>query len=120
MKKKGKGSGIQFQVSAHNLYRDEAFTDLNSATIRKLTPIKLDQTEDTSRKPVFIGHAELISPQGPVPIQAQLPATNLEEAIAALPEAMEKAAHDFRDEYNKMMEQQKQQQEAQSKVIKSN
>ncbi len=115
---KGKG-GITFQVDRNNLYREEAYTDLQSATIRKLTPIKLDQTEDPSRKTIYIGHAELISPQGPVPIQADLLATNLEEAIVALPLAMEKAAHEVRDEYNKMVEQQKQQHQAQSKVIKS-
>lgn len=112
---KNKSKGISFQVDRHNLYREEAFTDLKSSTIRKLTPILPDGTEDPSRKVLYLGHADLISPQGPVPIQADLGATSLEEAINALPAAMEKAAHEVRDEYHRMV----QQQEAQSKVIKS-
>ncbi len=116
---KNKNQGIKFDVDANNLYREEAYTDLKSATIRKLTPVRRDGSEDESRPVLFLGHAELISPQGPVPIQADLQADTLEKAIASLPDAMEKAAYQVRDEYNRMMEQQRLQQEQQSKTIKS-
>ncbi len=119
MKNKGQGSGIKFVVDRANLYREESFTDLQSASIRKLTPVKPDGTDDSSRSVMFFGHAELISPQGPVPIQAHLNAGNLEEAIEVLPASMERAAEDVRDEYNKMIEQQRLQKEQQSKIIPS-
>lgn len=112
---KNRSNGISFQVDRYNLYREEAITDLKSATIRKLTPIHPDGSEDPTRNIIFMGHAELISPQGPVPIQADLSAASLEDAINALPAAMEKAAHQVRDEYHRML----QQQQAQDKVIKS-
>lgn len=110
--------GIKFEVDRANLYRDEGFTDLKSATIRKLTPIKPDGSEDSSRRILYVGHAELISPQGPIPIQAELNADSLDQAITALPAAMEKAAEEVRDEYNQMMAQQQLQKENQSKIIK--
>jgi hypothetical protein len=119
-KKRQENSNIAFFVDKANLYRDEAITDLKSASIRKLTPINLDGTVDESRRPMFFGHAELISPQGPVPVQAELTGTDtLEAAIEALPAAMEKAAEEVRANYNKMMEEQQTQQQQQSKVIKS-
>ncbi len=116
MKTKGKQTGISFQVDKNNLYKEETYTDLKSASIRKLIPVKVDGSEDPARKTVFIGHADLISPRGPIPIEANLMADSLESALAALPPAMDKAAVEMRDEYNKMMQQQ---QEQSSKVIKS-
>ncbi len=114
-----KEQGIRFEVDRANLYREEAFTDLKSATIRKLTPVKKDGSDDESRPVIYFGHAELISPQGPIPIQSDLNADSLEKAMDALPVAMEKTAFEVREEYNKMVEQQRQQHEQQSKVIKS-
>lgn len=120
MKNKNQEQGITFVVDKNNLYRDEAFTDLKSASIRRLTPVKPDGTPDESRRLMFFGHAELISPQGPVPIQAELQANSLEGAINELPAAMEKAAEEVRENYNKMVQQQQAQQEQESKVIKGN
>jgi len=34
-----------------NLYREEAYTDMKTGGIRKLAPVKLDGSEDTSRNP---------------------------------------------------------------------
>jgi len=108
-----------FEVQKHNMYREEAYTDLNSATIRKLIPVKADGSADDSRRIVYIGHADLISPQGPIPIQSELQVDSLEKAIEALPNAMGKEAEKVREEYNKMMEQQKTQPQQPEKVIKS-
>jgi hypothetical protein len=119
MKNKGQGSGIQFVVDRANLYREESYTDLKSASIRRLTPVHPDGSDDDDRPVLFFGHAELITPQGPVPIQAHLNADTLEEAIEVLPASMERAAEDVRDEYNKMVEQQRLQQEQKSKIITS-
>lgn len=119
MSKKNKQQGISFQVSTHSLYREEAYTDMNSASVRKLIPVKPDGSDDTTREIRYVGHADLISPSGPIPIQADLEADNLKAALANLPRAMEAAATQVRNEYNTMMQQQQQQQEQQSKVIKS-
>jgi len=108
MGKMDKDIKLNFIVDRANLYREESFTDLKVASIRKLTPINIDGSEDSQRLPVFIGHAELISPQGPIPIQAQLKSTSLDGAITELPAAMEKAALEVRDSYIKMQEEQHQ------------
>lgn len=106
---------IDFTVDQQNLYREEAYTDLKVASIRRLVPINLDGSDDKSRTPVFIGTSQLMSPQGPLPLQAALPANNLEEAIQVFPAAMERAMADMIEELQKMQEAEKQ--ENDSRII---
>lgn len=82
---------IDFTVDQKNLYREESFTDLKVASIRRLIPVNQDGTDDNSRTPIFLGHTQLMSPEGPVPIQSRLVANNLEEALGGFPNAMENA-----------------------------
>lgn len=103
---------IDFTVDATNLYKEESITDLKVASIRQLVPIKQDGSEDTSRKPVFYGHTQLMSPQGPVPIQAPLEAETLEEAMAIFPKAMKVAMDQLLDKYQKMADQQEKKEES--------
>ncbi len=103
-----KGKTIDFTADSSNLYREENITDLKVASIRKLTPIKPDGTDDKNRTTVFIGHTQLMSPEGPVPIQAYLTANNLVEAIDAFPEAMDKALAEMVAEFEKMKKEQEQ------------
>jgi hypothetical protein len=80
------------KINIDNLYREEAFTDLTFATIRRLTPVKIDGSVDESREAIFTGMAQLMSPNGPIPIQCLIEgAKNLSEAAAKLPEAIEKS-----------------------------
>jgi hypothetical protein len=79
------------KIDPNNLYREEAFTDLTFATIRRLTPVKIDGSVDESRAPIFTGMTQLMSPNGPIPVQCLIEgAKDLSEAAAKLPEAIEK------------------------------
>lgn len=109
------GQNIDFTVKKDNLYREDSITDLNVASIRRLIPIKPDGTDDKSRTIVFVGHTQLMSPQGPVPIQARLQANNIEEAINEFPGAMKQALAEMVEKIKKV--QQQQQQEDDSRII---
>ncbi|MBU1169937.1 MAG: cytoplasmic protein [Proteobacteria bacterium] len=95
-------SGIDFTVDHTNLYREEAITDLKVASIRVLIPVTIDGSSDTSRKSVYVGHTQLMSPQGPIPIQAQLKADNLDAAIKEFPSAMEEATEQVLENLRKL------------------
>ena len=95
---------IDFTVNKKNLFREEAITDLNVASIRRLIPINADGSEDKSR--TAFGHTQLMSPQGPVPIQARLLANTLEEAIEQFPQAMHQALDEVMEQIMKLQEQQ--------------
>jgi len=102
---------IDFTVDKSNLYREESITDLKVASIRRLIPVNADGTEDKSRTPMFLGHTQLMSPEGPVPIQSKLEANNLTEAIDLFPEAMKKAFAEVVERLKEMQRQQQQQQQ---------
>jgi hypothetical protein len=102
---------IDLQVKQNNLYLEESFTDLDIASIRRLTPVKPNGIKDKSRKPIFVGHTQLMTPQGALPIQSQLEAKNLKEAMEKFPEAMKISIE-------KMLENLKQmQQKEESRII---
>ena len=104
-------SAIELQVNQNNLYLEETFTDLDMASIRRLTPVKPNGIKDKSRKPIFVGHTQLMTPQGAFPIQSQLEAKNLKEAMEKFPEAMKISIE-------KMLENLKQmQQKEESRII---
>ncbi|MDQ5984896.1 MAG: hypothetical protein CSYNP_03435 [Syntrophus sp. SKADARSKE-3] len=91
------------KVDPNNLYREESFTDLTFATIRRLTPIKLDGSVDECREPIFTGMTQLMSPNGPVPVQCVIDgAKTLSDAAAMLPDAIEKAVQEMIAEAKEM------------------
>lgn len=101
-------NSIDFTVDQNNLYREESITDMKVAAIRQLTPITSSGALDESRTAIFVGTTQLMTPEGPLPIQAMLPANNLREAFEVFPKAMEEAMA-------RMIEQIQQAQEAQKK-----
>ncbi len=115
MSDQGQPGQIDFTVDRTNLYREESITDLKVASIRRMIPAKSDGTEDTSRASVFIGHTQLMSPDGPLPIQSQLAANNIEEALDVFPEVMKKALGEVVERIKKMQAEQQQQQPQQKK-----
>ena len=81
----------EIKINTDNLYREESFTDLTFATIRRLTPVKIDGSVDESRKAIFTGMTQLMSPNGPIPVQCIIEgAKTLSDAAAKLPDAIEK------------------------------
>ena len=109
---------IDFTVNKDNLYKEENITDLKTASVRCLTPIKLDGSIDESRDKIFVGHTQLMSPQGPVPIQARLNATTLEEALDRFPAAMQNEMAQMIEQAKKMQqEMEKAEQEEKSNLI---
>ena len=98
-------NNIDFSVDVNNLYREQGITDLKVASIRKLIPIKIDGTDDETRQAIFVGHTQLMSPSGPVPIQSLLKSKDLAGAIAEFPDAMNKTVEHLIEEAKKQHQQ---------------
>ena len=105
---------INFEIDRQHLYREESLTDLKVAVIRKLIPILPDGTDDKSRSPIFVGHTQVMSPEGPIPLQAELAAANLEDAMSAFPRAMEQAMAEMIEQIKQL---QREQQHQESRII---
>lgn len=110
----GQDHQINFEVDRGNLYREESLTDLKVAVIRKLIPVNADGTDDKNRTPIFVGHSQVMSPEGPIPLQAELPGGTLEEAINAFSGAMEQAMAEMIEHIKQL---QKEQQRQESRII---
>ena len=98
MNKEKSDNGIDFSFDKNNLYKEEAFSDRKVGVIRKLTPVKIDGSEDPNRQIDFFGHLQIMSPEGPIPVQAPLKAKSLEEAVDLFPKTMQRT-------FNEMIEQ---------------
>ena len=88
----------EISVDIDNLYREEAFTDLKIASLRRLTPVKADGSPDDGRKPIFIGQAHVMTPAGAIPIQCPIDAGSLEEAMRKFPGAAKEAVEKMIEE----------------------
>ena len=92
-------------VDQDNLYREETFTDLKVASIRRLTPVKADGSDDTSRPTMFVGETTLMSARGPLPINCPIEAASLTEAFDAFPQAVQQAVERLMEEAREMQRQ---------------
>jgi hypothetical protein len=90
------------RVDVSNLYREDVFTDLQAATLRRLTPVKEDGTDDASRPVLFVAATQLMSQAGPLPVSAQIDAKDLREAIAKFPDAIREAVEQMVEEAREM------------------
>ncbi|MFQ5485972.1 MAG: cytoplasmic protein [Desulfobacterales bacterium] len=111
-------NSFNFNFDKSSLYREESFTDLKVGTIRRLTPVKLNGSEDKSRNTIFMGQTSLMSPNGPVPLQAIIQAKEIQQAIKRFPEAMREAMDQLIEEAKKLREEEKSKiQKPESRII---
>jgi len=85
----------EIQVDKNNLYREETYSDLKVASIRRLTPVREDGSDDPERDTIFIGETTLMSQRGPLPVQAPIEAATLAEAFEKFPEAVNAAVENL-------------------------
>ena len=92
---------LEAQMSADALYREETFTDQRVGTVRRMSPVKSDGSDDPSRPSIFIGQATVMTPMGSLPLSFELPAKTLAEAVSqfgpAAQQAIEEAALELQE-----------------------
>jgi hypothetical protein len=89
------------QMDVANLYQEEMFTDRRIGAIRRLTPVNGDGNVDTARAVLYLGQAEIMTNMGPVPINFEIAAKTLGEAVAgfgpAASEAIERTVQQIQE-----------------------
>jgi hypothetical protein len=93
------------RVDRNNLYREETVTDLKVATLKRLVPITIDGEPDLGRSVRFLGQTQIMSQMGPLPVQCQIEAATLDEAIEKFPEAVKAAVDEMLEEAREMQRQ---------------
>lgn len=95
-------SGDSTAMDAAALYIEEVFTDQRVGTIRRLTPVTADGDKDPQRKVLFQGQAQILTPNGALPINFELPADSLADAVAQFGDAAKMALEDTMRELQEM------------------
>ena len=77
------------------LYREDSFTDRRVGNIRQLMPVTVTGERDDSRPVLYMGATQVMTGAGPVPLNFDIAAANLEEAADKFGAAAEKAVEEM-------------------------
>ena len=98
-------STADLKMDPAELYREEVFTDRKVGTIRRLTPVKPDGSNDTSRSELYVGQAQLLSPVATIPVSFEIDAASLSEAIERFAAEAKKAVDQTVEELQELRRQ---------------
>lgn len=96
---------IDVRMDQDNLYLEESFTDLKAGSIRRLTPVMPDGLPDKKRKIFFMAQTQLMTQAGLLPIQCEIEAQTLKEAMEKFPAAVNEAVEKLVERANEMRRQ---------------
>ena len=94
------------KVEKDNLYLEETFTDLRVGSLRRLSPVTAAVEPDAERETLYFGHAQVLSQLGPLPIQFQIEADSMEDALDKFPDGAAEAVTKMGEEIREMQRQQ--------------
>ena len=101
----------EIKLDPAHLYREETLTDRRAGTLRRLVPVDAQGRDDASRPVIYEGHASLMTPGGALPLQFEIDANSLDDALGKFPEMARQALEHTLDELRRM------QREAQSSIV---
>ena len=93
----------EISVDTANLHREEVFTDLQAASVRRLTPVKADGSDDPGRDVIYIGETNLMTQMGPLPVQFPIEATSLDDAFSQFAEGVKGAVERLNERAKEMI-----------------
>lgn len=96
----------EIELATDDMYRDEVFSDLRVGSVRRFTPVTPEGENDDSRPVIYHGQTSLQSPAGPIPLNFELDAKTLPEAMQAFPKAAQEEAGRVMKEIEEMQRQQ--------------
>jgi hypothetical protein len=92
---------LDISMDASSLYREEIYTDRKIGTIRALVPVTTLGATDGGRPVVYTGEAQIMTQMGPLPINFDIEAKSLAEAVegyaAAAKIAVERTVRELQD-----------------------
>ena len=96
----------EISMNPDELYRDETITDQKIGTIRMMTPIKVDGSRDEGRDILYIGQSQMMTPAGALPLNFEIEATSLKEAVEKFGDHTKQAMQETVEKLKEMQRQQ--------------
>ena len=97
---------LELKMDAAGVYQEEIFTDRKVGTIRVLKPVKTDGSPDTGRKALYMGEAQILTQVGALPVNFEIEAESLSDAIEHYAEAAKEGVERTVRELQEMRRQQ--------------
>jgi hypothetical protein len=96
----------EIRMDTDNLYLEEVFTDNKVGTLRRLTPVTLDGSPDTSRQARYVGSTQVLTSAGPLPLTFEIQADSLTAAADAFGDSAKVAFEQTMEELKELQRQQ--------------
>ena len=93
-------------MDPNTLYREDVFTDRAVGTIRQMTPVTPDGATDSTRPMSFAGQTQIMTQGGVLPLNFEIEATSLAQAVTRFGEAARQAIEDTMREIQELRRQQ--------------
>jgi hypothetical protein len=84
-------SDADIAMDSKGLYREETFTDRRVGTLQRLTPVTASGADDTTRKVLYVGQTQVLTPAGALPLSFEVAAASLDDAVAQFGEQAKQA-----------------------------
>ena len=94
------------QMDPAAMYREDVFTDNAVGTLRRLTPVLADGSEDKSRPTLFVGSTQVLTNAGPLPLNFEIEAKDIASAITAFGKAARDAFETTMEELRELQRRQ--------------
>jgi len=98
-------NATEISMDASNLYREEVVSDRKMGTIRVMTPIKADGSDDEARAVVYVGQAQIMTPMGALPLAFEIEAASLQDAVEKFGAEAKQAIDNTMDELKELRRQ---------------
>lgn len=79
------------KMNIADLYLEESFTDRQVGTLKRLTPVTQDGAIDNSRRVIYVGMTQVMTPVGALPLSFEIAADSLAKALDQFPQAAKQA-----------------------------
>ncbi|MBM3372740.1 MAG: hypothetical protein FJY44_02590 [Betaproteobacteria bacterium] len=79
------------KMDAASLYREDIITDRKVGTIRRMIPVTRSGADDPARPTLYVGEAQIMTNAGPLPINFEIEAKDLGEAVDKFAESAKEA-----------------------------
>lgn len=96
----------EMDMDIANLYREDTYTDRKLGVIRCMTPVTAEGIQDTARPVLYLGQAEIMTNMGALPINFEIPAATLAEAVAGFASMAQQAVERTMQQIQEMRRQQ--------------
>ena len=74
---------LSIEMDSNSLFKETVYTDRKSGSIKMLEKINLQTNTVASDEKLFIGETQIMTPMGALPINFEIPAKTINDAVGA-------------------------------------